>query len=150
MTACLAMLVVLTVPATPAAPAPEAVRLVPWPAPTVELDPRSECGQAPDAREPIDGRVFSEEGPRRFEWRPAEGAAGYRLEISPNPWMTPAVNDADQVFRGTRARLEGLGPGTWFWRVSSVDAEGRARLSGRSPVSRFTLSADLPRSVAGD
>lgn len=58
-----------------------------------------------------------------FQWRPVPGAQSYRLEIARDPGF---FDLAEERLTGasTSARITGLGPGTYFWRVSAVSPSG--------------------------
>ena len=106
----------------------------------------------PDLRDPIDGRHFVVEDPTSeltgFEWRPTEGAERYIFRIGRNDWFVPVLNDGDERVPQGRvdlveaAEIKGLPPGTYYWKVAGVSAQGDF---GRwSQLHRFTISQGTP------
>jgi hypothetical protein len=65
-----------------------------------------------------------------FAWKPAAGAASYRLVVARDPDFASVVHV--ESVAGTRTHVRGLQGGPFSWRVSALDADG---LEGRpSPV----------------
>ncbi len=74
--------------------------------------------------------------PVRFSWTPVPGAVAYRLEISPSGMFSNLA--ADKKVRGsTSTQISGLDEGTYYWVVSSIDAQGGE--SQPSSPNRFNL-----------
>jgi hypothetical protein len=58
-----------------------------------------------------------------FQWTPVPGAQSYRLEISRDAGFFDLVEERLTGAR-TDARITGLEPGTYFWRVSALSPSG--------------------------
>lgn len=74
----------------------------------------------------------SYDGNVAFAWGMPEEAHGFVLQLSPHPHFAEAVREVrlDAVTR----HMESLPPGTWHWRMASLDARGERHLWG-SPQS---------------
>jgi hypothetical protein len=89
-------------------------------APTLEPLPQAPEGLiAPHAEEVFRASSFDVV----FQWTPVPGAQSYRLEISRD---TGFFDLAEERLTGARtdARITGLEPGTYFWRVSALSPSG--------------------------
>ncbi|HOO77741.1 MAG TPA: hypothetical protein PLI51_11935 [bacterium] len=72
---------------------------------------------------PMNGAVVAPDPlSRPFSWSAVPGAARYRLEISADRDFAVVVDD--RLAAGTDGVGSELPPGTFFWRVSSLTAEG--------------------------
>lgn len=71
-----------------------------------------------------------------FSWTPVPGATGYRLQISPSGMFSNLIVDR-KVSGRTGLRVSGLEEGTYYWVVSSIDAQGAE--SQASQPNRFNL-----------
>jgi hypothetical protein len=97
-----------------------------------EVAPPSALPDAPQVVSPLKGALG---GDARLEWKPANGAATYRVEVA---------RDADFLVEARSANVldpsiswpEPLAPGKWFWRVTGFDKGGFAGPS--SKVYAFT------------
>lgn len=74
---------------------------------------------APQPKQVFRGESFDEV----FRWNAVAGAAGYRIEIARDAGFFDLVEDR---LTGTEplARIVGLEPGTYFWRVTVLDTRG--------------------------
>jgi hypothetical protein len=71
-----------------------------------------------------------------FSWTAVSGARSYRLQVSPSGMFSPLV--VDRTLTGqTSAKVSGLEEGTYYWMVTSVDAQGNE--SQPSLANRFML-----------
>jgi hypothetical protein len=78
-----------------------------------------------------------------FAWQKVPGATRYVLEVSSAPELSSART---QTVDGTRGSLH-LEPGTWYWRVVALDAEG---VPGRRTLPRrLTIDTTPPRLKTG-
>jgi hypothetical protein len=74
-----------------------------------------------------------------LRWRLPQRAVGSHLQVSRSRRFYPGSVDIDaKNLRRPRARIKGLLPGTYFWRVAAIDAEGAQ--SDWSSVRRFRFS----------
>jgi hypothetical protein len=78
---------------------------------------------SPEDREVLDGPIAN----YRFSWATVNGAARYHLEVASDTEFKQLVDET--WVSGADAELmslsiDSLEPGTYFWRVSAVDAEG--------------------------
>jgi len=71
-----------------------------------------------------------------FAWTEVRGARAYRLQVSPSGIFSNLVVDRKVVGR-TLAKVSGLEEGTYYWYVTSVDAEGNESQPGLP--NRFSL-----------
>jgi hypothetical protein len=75
---------------------------------------------------PSDQRVFIFENPLEekigLSWESVPEAGGYRLMISDKPLFTAALYDARRS--GTNAVVEGVQPGSYYWKVAAVSTRG--------------------------
>lgn len=71
-----------------------------------------------------------------FAWNAVRGAVAYRLLVSPSGMFSNLVVDRKVTGR-TSARISGLEEGTYYWYVSSFDAEGNESQPGLP--NRFSL-----------
>jgi hypothetical protein len=79
----------------------------------------------------------------RFQWTEIAEAGSYVLEVADNPGMAnPALT---QEVRGTSFFYQGLGPGTWRWRVRPVFPASYQGAAGEAAPSSFSIvqSGDL-------
>ncbi len=71
-----------------------------------------------------------------FVWSSVPGAQSYRVQVSPSGLFSNLVADK-KVDGKTSFRVTGLDEGTYYWQVSSIDANGVE--SEPSMANRFTL-----------
>lgn len=70
-------------------------------------------------------------------WSEVPGARGYRLQVSRNNLMSDPIQD--RTLKGsTRAVLENLETGKWFWRVAAMDGSGE--VGQFSQISEFHIA----------
>jgi hypothetical protein len=94
----------------------------------------------PEDRQVLDDNLAT----YRFSWATVASAAKYHLEISADPEFKQLVEEA--WLDGANAdlmslRIDTLEPGTYFWRVSALDAEGYE--SAWSPARYFVYPTQL-------
>jgi len=65
-----------------------------------------------------------------FHWSPQQGASGYLLQVSRSRLFSALEIDAKRT--DTRARVKVTSEGSFYWRVASIDAEGKP-----GPTSQF-------------
>ncbi|MDF1536814.1 MAG: FecR domain-containing protein [bacterium] len=95
---------------------------------------------APQLPENLDWRVSAREKvPVSFVWERVPEAASYHLVVAADRYFANAVYDNAKI-RVTGATVKGLEAGIYYWRVSSVDSQGRESLF--SPFSVFRLNHD--------
>lgn len=70
-----------------------------------------------------------------FSWTTMANAAGYRLEISRNPYFSSTI--VDRKVKAADVVVSGLTEGAYYWMVQSFDAEGKESLG--SDKNRFTI-----------
>jgi hypothetical protein len=70
-----------------------------------------------------------------FSWTSMTNAAGYRLEISRNPYFSSTI--VDRKVKAADVVVSGLNEGAYYWMVQSFDAEGKESLG--SDKNRFTI-----------
>lgn len=74
-----------------------------------------------------------------FSWTTMANAAGYRLQISRNPYFSSTI--VDRKVKAADVVVSGLTSGAYYWMVQSFDGEGKESLS--SDKNRFTI---IPKS----
>ena len=74
-----------------------------------------------------------------FSWTTMANAAGYRLQISRNPYFSSTI--VDRKVKAADVVVSGLTAGAYYWMVQSFDSEGKESLS--SDKNRFTI---IPKS----
>lgn len=86
---------------------------------------------------PADNQVFQAGAERILElsWRPQPGAAAYRLEVSRSRLFSSL--EIDQRIAGTSARTRVTDQGAFYWRLASIDPDGR--LGPFTPFRRFRV-----------
>lgn len=72
-----------------------------------------------------------------FSWTPMANAAGYRLQISRNPYFSSTI--MDKKVTGADVMVSGLGEGAYYWVVQSYDSKGTESAEGEK--NRFTIIA---------
>jgi hypothetical protein len=84
--------------------------------------------------------IFISGGPHAvdFSWTPMANSTAYRLRVSKNPYFSSLV--LDRKITGSDVAIPGLGEGTYYWMVQSVDGQGRDSIE--SEKNRFTV---IPR-----
>jgi len=83
--------------------------------------------------------------PGEFDWQPVDGAVSYTLQYAFNRDFTVGVVNLDGLdFNGATISLDGLAPGTWYWRVRAVDGAGNA--GEWSEVNSFYVAPDCDAS----
>lgn len=70
-----------------------------------------------------------------FSWTSMANAAGYRLEISRNPYFSSTI--VDRKVKAADVVVSGLTEGAYYWMVQSFDVEGKESLG--SDKNRFTI-----------
>ena len=77
----------------------------------------------------------------RFEWLAAGSGATYTLQLTRDRDFSELLLDRPGL-AGTHTEIDGMAPGTYFWRVGGVDSRGQA--GPWSDVRSFTLRPDAP------
>jgi hypothetical protein len=99
---------------------------------------------APRLRAP--GRVQDEDR-LGFELEPLDGAAAYRVQVARDAGFLDVVSES--LTHGTSAELDSVADGTWFVRVSALDANGLEGLpetySFQRRLNRITTGLDQRR-----
>ena len=70
-----------------------------------------------------------------FSWTPVEGATGYHVRVSHNPYFSSTV--FDRIVHGSEVQIGGLAQGSYYWVVQSV--QGDSKESVESEKNRFAL-----------
>jgi hypothetical protein len=70
-----------------------------------------------------------------FSWTSMANAAGYRLQISRNPYFSSTI--VDRRVKAADVVVSGLTEGAYYWMVQSFDSEGKESLG--SDKNRFTI-----------
>ncbi|HZR55629.1 MAG TPA: hypothetical protein VFA74_02060 [Terriglobales bacterium] len=73
--------------------------------------------------------------PIEFSWTPMSGAAGYRLQLSRNPYFSSTI--VDRKVNTADVMVSGLAQGAYYWMVQSYDPQGK--ISVESEKNRFTI-----------
>jgi hypothetical protein len=73
--------------------------------------------------------------PIEFSWTPMTGAAGYRLQLSRNPYFSSTI--VDRKVNTADVMVSGLAQGAYYWMVQSYDPQGK--ISVESEKNRFTI-----------
>lgn len=79
----------------------------------------------PVLAEPKTGARFTS-GAVTMTWVAAPGAAQYRVEVARDSAFTASATQSPAIATTTFTPGRALDAGTWFWRVRSVDASGKA------------------------
>ena len=110
-----------------------------------ELTAKRALPPVPRLTAPRDQRVFIFEVPDdqsiTLNWERVAGAGSYHLVISDKSLFTDSLYDATRA--GTSAVLEGVPPGSYFWKVAAIAESGK-----RGPFSkqrRFRVSSQKIR-----
>jgi hypothetical protein len=74
---------------------------------------------APQPEQVFRGEAFDQ----TFQWRPALGAAEYRVEVSRDSDFFDIVEER-RTGSEASVRIRDLEPGTYFWRVTAIDSKG--------------------------
>jgi hypothetical protein len=82
--------------------------------------------------------------PIEFSWTPMTGAAGYRLQLSRNPYFSSTM--VDRKVNTADVMVSGLAQGAYYWMVQSYDSQGK--ISVESEKNRFTVIPKGSDSVA--
>ncbi len=77
-----------------------------------------------------------------FSWAAVDGAAYYRLEISQSPSFAP-VGLTYTSYNTSLTPVDPLAPGTYYWRVTGMDAHDHAG----TPSQAWVFTQDLPPPV---
>jgi hypothetical protein len=106
-----------------------------------ELSAKQALPAVPRLLSPRDQRVYIFERPQderiSLSWETVPGAQKYQLIISDKDLFTNPLYDAERT--GTSATLEGVGSGSYYWKVAAVAAAGtRGPFSGHR---RFRVSS---------
>jgi hypothetical protein len=106
-----------------------------------EFGKREAILPSPRQLAPGDHKIFLTEDEHLSEanlvWSEVPGARGYRLQVSRNSLMSEPIQD--RTLTGTtRAVLNDLESGKWFWRVAALDGGGEA--GQFSHVSEFRVA----------
>lgn len=102
--------------------------------------------QVPSLRNPgnLEWRVTRREKvPVDFTWGGVSEAAAYRLMVATDRYFSNVLYDNRSLTR-TGIRLTDLGPGLYYWRVSSIDSAGRESLFSSFHVFRITRDQTPP------
>ncbi len=114
-----------------------------------EFSTKRRIPRAPVPLEPMNNAGFDlrTDGIIPLRWSKIRGTSGARLQVSRNKSFQDGAMDVDSdVIKGTRARLQAIHPGTFFWRLASVSDNGL--ISEWSTVQRFRIySPDHPRVI---
>ena len=81
--------------------------------------------------------ISHEPKPIEFSWTPMANAAGYRLQISRNPYFSSTV--MDKKVTSADVVVSGLAEGAYYWVVQSYDSNGTESAEGEK--NRFTVIA---------
>jgi hypothetical protein len=81
-----------------------------------------------------------------FSWSPMANAAGYRLQISRNPYFSSTL--VDKRVNTADVTVTSLGEGAYYWMVQSYDSAGKE--SVESEKNRFTIIPKSKQSEAID
>jgi hypothetical protein len=73
--------------------------------------------------------------PVEFSWTPMANAAGYRLQVSRNPYFSSTI--MDKKVTSADVMVSGLGEGAYYWVVQSYDSNGTESAEGEK--NRFTI-----------
>ncbi len=73
--------------------------------------------------------------PVEFSWTPMTNAAGYRLQVSRNPYFSSTI--MDKKVTSADVMVSGLGEGAYYWVVQSYDSNGTESAEGEK--NRFTI-----------
>jgi hypothetical protein len=88
--------------------------------------------------------VIAAEGEKpevNFSWTPVKAAQSYRLRISTSPIFSTLVYD--KRISSVSQRVNNLPEGTYYWAVSSLDAQGKE--SQPSDAAKFDLLRTVPK-----
>ena len=110
---------------------------------THQFSPKVSIPESPELQVPPDNRVFDLKSADAIDlkWSPVARAARYRIQISRSRLFVPDATDVDLDDRtGTSARVKVSREGSYFWRVSAIDASGKP--SGWSPSRHFRMTAE--------
>ncbi len=105
-----------------------------------EFSTKRRIPKAPVPLEPMNNAGFDlrADGIISLRWSKVSGTSGTHLQVSRDKSFQGAGLDVDSgVLKGTTARLQAIHPGTFFWRVASVNDSGLA--SEWSSVRRFRV-----------
>jgi hypothetical protein len=100
---------------------------------------------------PADNRLYDLQTGDQVDlrWSEVDNAARYRLQISRSRLFVPDATEVDLDDRVTNsARVKVSREGSYYWRVSAIDASGV--LSDWSSVRRFRMLTEPVRSGSGD
>jgi hypothetical protein len=83
--------------------------------------------------------IFMSHEPRpiEFSWTPMANAAGYRLQVSHNPYFSSTI--IDRKVTSADVMVSGLAEGAYYWVVQSFDDRGTESAEGEK--NRFTIIA---------
>jgi hypothetical protein len=108
---------------------------------------RASIPPAPGLLDPADSRVFlaATGSPEvLLRWGAVDPAGRYRLQLSRTALFSAMVLDKPDV-HSTSVRIPGLGEGTYYWRVSALDAAGTE--GAFSEIRRFKVSPARARTA---
>jgi protein-S-isoprenylcysteine O-methyltransferase Ste14 len=93
---------------------------------------------APRPQSPVGGAPISYPGtPLKLVWLPVDRAVKYLVTIAADPGLATVIGGkAVETFASTFTRTGALAPGTYYWSVTPVDAQGNP--GSPSAVSSFT------------
>ncbi len=90
------------------------------------LETKGVLPDVPRLLNPSDQKVFVFEDPSKatatLSWEPVRGSAQYHLSISEKVLFTNLLYDADR--RDSTVVIEGIAPGSYYWKVAAVFASG--------------------------
>lgn len=103
------------------------------------------AGQAPNLLNPADGS--SQQGNRiSYEWSQVNQAVQYRVDVSQNSGFTGANVETVTTVMNAWAPRTTYADGLYYWRVSTLDADGNA--VGTSAVREFRVGAQGSKYVS--
>ncbi|MGH9513087.1 MAG: hypothetical protein ACRD2U_13225 [Terriglobales bacterium] len=79
--------------------------------------------------------ISGEPKPIEFSWTPMANAAGYRLQISRNPYFSSII--MDKKVTSADVMVSGLKEGAYYWAVQSYDSHGTESAEGEK--NRFNI-----------
>ncbi len=112
---------------------------------------RQQIPKAPDLLGPVNNAAFDirDDPLIQLQWSEAPGARGVRIQVSRSKSFPLSDLDIDSpVITGTKAQLQAIHPGTYFWRLASVHDD--EIISEWSTIRRFRIHSPEYRQVIRD